>query len=155
MATAKLRNKGLTVKQERFCIEFAKSGDSREAVKAAGYAWKNNASASVQANALLKHPDIQARLAELQQKTEDESIASIKEIKQKLTAILRQFAEEEVLVTEGVEKGVTETKRYLKKADLRTVTKAAELLAKMGGAFTENVNIQGGVKVVISDDLKE
>ena len=155
MKAPKLKNKNLNVRQEKFCLEFLKSGNAREAIKAAGYRWKNNTSASVQATNMLKRPEIQAHLAELQQKAEDEAIASIKEIKQRLTAILRQVAEEEVLMTEGVEKGVTETVRYKKKADLRTATKAAELLAKMAGAFSENVNLTGGVQVVISDDIKE
>ena len=155
MAKGKITEKNLTVRQEKFCIEFAKTGDAAASWKAAGYKAKNDAVANVGSYKLLKRPEVQKRLAELHQKVEDESIADIKEIKQKLTAILRQAAEEEVLMTEGVEKGVTETVRYKKKADLRTVAKAAELLGKMMGAFTENVNHTGGLPVVIRDDLED
>lgn len=104
---------------------------------------------------LLKRPEIKEYLATLYAKAEDDSIADIKEIKQKLTAILRQVADEEVLMTEGVEKGITETKRYKKKADLRTATKAAELLAKMAGAFNDGTQNIIGVQVTIADDLRE
>lgn len=145
----------LTVRQEKFCLEFAKSGDARESFKKAGYKYKNENVAAAGAARLMNDPRVKERLRSLHQKAEDDSIASIQEIKQRLTAILRQLAEEEVLMTESVEKGVTETVRYKKKADLRTAVKAAELLGKMAGAFTENVNHLGAVPVVIKDDVEE
>lgn len=155
MSRHKTAEKNLTVRQEKFCIEYAKTGDAALSWKAAGYKAKNDSVASVGSCKLLKRPEIQKRLAEIHQRVEDDSIADIKEIKQRLTAILRQTADEEVLMTEGVEKGVTETVRYKKKADLRTAAKAAELLCKMMGAFTENVNHTGAIPVVIRDDLDD
>lgn len=155
MARHKNIEKNLTVRQEKFCIEYAKTGDSQASFRAAGYKAKNDAVAGVGAAKLLRMPEVQKRLAEIQKRVEDDSIADIKEIKQRLTAILRQTAKEEVLMTEGVEKGVTETVRYKKTADLRTAAKAAELLCKMMGAFTENVNHTGAVPVIIKDDLDD
>ena len=154
MGYAKVDRK-LTMRQEKFCLEYLKCGKATEAVRVAGYKCKNDAVAVTQVNKLMQNPLVIARLKELQQKVEDDSIADIKEIKQRLTAILRQSAEEEVLMTEGVEKGVTETVRYKKKADLRTAAKAAELLAKMAGAFSDGAQMNVGVQVVIQDDLKE
>lgn len=151
----KKKIEGLTVKQEQFCLEFAKTGDAQDSYRKIYNPEATANVAAANANRLLKRPDVLARLKELQQKAEDDSIADIKEIKQRLTAILRQQAEEEVLMTEGVEKGVTETVRYKKKADLRTAAKAAELLAKMAGAFSDGTQMNVGVQVVISDDLKE
>lgn len=147
--------RGLTVKQENFCLEYAKTGDSLQAYKNAYDTKSSNTVMSAAVTRLLKNPLINARLQELQKKAEDDSIADIKEIKQRLTAILRQQAEEEVLMTEGVEKGVTETVRYKKKADLRTAAKAAELLAKMAGAFSDGTQMNVGVQVVVQDDLSE
>ena len=155
MPNGKSKINGLTIRQEKFCLEYAKTGDARESYKKAGYKYKNEAVAQVGATRLLQRPDIKKRLTELQKRAEDDSIADIKEIKRRLTAILRQTAEEEVLMTEFVDKGVSETVRYKKTADLRTAAKAAELLLKQMGAFTDNVNVSGGVRVVISDDLKE
>lgn len=151
---AKNKINDLTIKQEQFCIEYAKTGDSRESYKKVYNPDATLTVANAGANRLLKIPAVKKRLGELQKRVEDESIADIIEIKQRLTAILRQQAEEEVLMTEGVEKGVTETVRYTKKADLRTAAKAAELLAKMAGAFSDGITNNVGVQVVIKDDLE-
>lgn len=151
----KHKMKGLTVKQEAFCLEYAKTGDAQEAYRQVYNPKASMGVAAAYANRLLKTPEVLARLQELQKKAEDDSIADIKEIKQRLTSILRQEAEEEVLMTEGVDKGVTETVRYRKKADLRTAAKAAELLAKMAGAFSDGTQMNVGVQVVVQDDLSE
>lgn len=147
---------GLNIKQEKFCLDYIKNGgNAREAYLSAGYKSKTKQGAISGGIRLLKNPLIRARLNELQDKITDDSIADMKEVKQKLTAILRQVAEEEVLMTEGVERGITETKRYKKTADLRTAAKAAELLAKMAGAFSDGTQMNVGVQVVLNDDIKE
>lgn len=145
---------GLTVKQEQFCLEYAKTGDAQESYRKVYNPTATMAVAAANANRLLKRSGVIARLQELQRQVARSSIADITEIKERLTAILRQEAEEEVLMTEGVEKGVTETVRYKKKADLRTAAKAAELLAKMAGAFSDGTQMNVGVQVVIKDDLE-
>lgn len=145
---------GLTVKQEQFCLEYAKTGDAQESYRKVYNPTATMAVAAANANRLLKRPGVISRLQELQRQVARSSIADITEIKERLTAILRQEAEEEVLMTEGVEKGVTETVRYKKKADLRTAAKAAELLAKMAGAFSDGTQMNVGVQVVIKDDLE-
>ena len=142
----------LTQKQERFCIEYAKCGDSLAAYMTA-YNQPNRKSAQPASVRIMKLPHVQERLREINAQVAKSSIADISEIKERLTAILRQTAEEEVLMTEGVEKGVTQTVKHLKKADLRTVTKAAELLAKMAGAFNDGNTVNVGVQVVVNDDL--
>ena len=145
---------GLTKKQEIFCIEYSKTGNIIEAVRVAGFSAPTNKRASITGTRLLSNPNVKKKLAEISARVEDEAIADIVEIKRRLTAILRQETEEEVLMTECVEKGVTQTVRYKKKADVRSAAKAAELLAKMAGAFQDQqVNV--GVQVQVIDDLKE
>lgn len=147
--------KKLTQKQELFCQEFAKTGRGADSYRVAYNPTANNTVAGAGYNRLVNNPRVKARLAELNRKVENDNIASIQEIKERLTEILRQSAEEEVLMTEGVEKGVTQTVRYKKTADLRTAAKAAELLAKMAGAFSDGNQTMVGVQVVIKDDLEE
>lgn len=147
-------NNGLTIKQEAFCIEYAKCGDGQEAYRRAYNPNAKMAVARTNANRLLKDPMVLKRLGQIQKRVENGAIADIAEIKERLTAIMRQEAEEEVLMTEGVEKGVTETVRYKKKADLRTAAKAAELLLKTMGAFSDGTQMNVGVQVVIKDDLE-
>lgn len=144
----------LTKKQEIFCIEYSKTGNIIESVRVAGFSAPTNKRASITGTRLLSNPNVKKKLAEISARVEDEAIADIVEIKRRLTAILRQETEEEILMTEGVEKGVTQTVRYKKKADVRSAAKAAELLAKMAGAFQDQqVNV--GVQVQVIDDLKE
>lgn len=142
----------LNPKQEKFCLEYAKTGHALESYMTA-YGQTDRKCAQTGSVRLMKLPKIQNRIREINSQVVSSSIADISEIKERLTAILRQTAEEEVLMTEGVEKGVTQTVKHLKKADLRTVTKAAELLAKMAGAFNDGNTVNVGVQVVINDDL--
>jgi phage terminase small subunit len=73
-------------KQERFCLEYFKCGNASEAARIAKYSPKT---AGVIGRENLLKPNIQARLAELRAKAENESIASVIERKQILTEILR------------------------------------------------------------------
>ena len=65
----------LTIKQEKFCIEYAKSGNARHAYKSAGYQCKNDASVDASASQLLRNPKVKDRLAELTEEVKDASIA--------------------------------------------------------------------------------
>ena len=78
--------KRLTVKQEKFCVNYFKLGNATEAALVAGY---SPHTAQVMASQNLTKPMVQARLKALQQKTEDESVATVLERKQILTEIIR------------------------------------------------------------------
>jgi hypothetical protein len=76
----------LTVKQEKFCINYFQSGNATNAAFVAGYS-KHTAQAISSEN-LLK-PMIVARIKELQEKAASAKIATVLERKQILTEILR------------------------------------------------------------------
>jgi len=76
----------LTVKQEKFCVNYFKSGNATEAAIKAGYSKK---SANAIAGQNLAKLSIKARMAELRKRAEDASVASVIERKQILTEILR------------------------------------------------------------------
>ena len=90
----------LTVKQEKFCLEYAKSGNARQAYKSAGYSCKNDASADASASQLLRNPKVKEKLAELAEDAKTNAIADIQEMQEKLTEIIRQKLEEEVIVVD-------------------------------------------------------
>lgn len=94
------------------------------------------------------------RLAELAEETKRASIADIVEMQQKLTAIIRQELEEEVIVIESVGDFATEAKKINKKPAIKDVISAVNTLGKMQGAFVDNVNLNGSVGVVIVDDIE-
>lgn len=144
----------LTIKQEKFCIEYAKSGNARQAYKSAGYACKNDDVIDAAASRLLSQVKVKERLAELAEEAKNASIADITEMQQKLTSIIRQEAEEEVIVVESVGGFMTEARKMTKTPSIKDVISAIEKLGKMQGAFTDNVNLNGNVGVVIVDDIE-
>lgn len=140
----------LNVRQEKFCLEYAKCGNATEAAILAGYAEKY---AGQNADKLLKNTKIQDRLKEIVEQIESEKIADIKEMQQKLTEIIRQQTIEEIpmVVNNG---DWSEVQIVEKKPSIRNVVDAINSLGKMQGAFTEKVNIEVE-PVVIVNDLKE
>lgn len=144
----------LSVKQEKFCLEYAKSGNQRQAYLKAGYKCKNDASADASASQLLRNPKVKARLAELAEEIKAASIADITEMQQTLTSIIRKQMTEEVIVVESVGDFVTEARKMDKEPSIKDIINAINTLGKMQGAFTDNVNLNGNVGVVIVDDIE-
>ena len=138
----------LTIKQENFCIEYAKSGNATLAYEKAGYKTKGQGR-GVEACKLLKKPNIQARLAELAEENRSPKIADMKEAQERLTAIARRLETEEFYLPDGSE--------VSKKAAIRDALKAWELLGKMQGAFLDRqqVEVQGQISVSFVDDVHE
>ena len=129
----------LSIKQEKFCVEYAKSGNARQAYKNAGYQCKNDNAVDAAASRLLTQVKVKERLAELAEEVKAASIADITEMQQKLTAIIRQELEEEVVVMESVGDFMTEARKMEKKPAIKDVISAINTLGKMQGAFIEKV----------------
>ena len=99
----------MNARKERFCLEYAASGNATQAAIAAGYSPR---SARSQGQRLLTNADIKARIEELQQETRREKIADIDAILAFWTVVLQD--------------------PHAKTADR---LKASELLARSQGAF--------------------
>ena len=138
-------------RQEKFCLEYAASGNAYHSAIKAGYS-ENYAKGNV--NKLLGNESVKKRLQELKEKAESEKIADIREMQEKLTAIIRQSISEEVIVVEGIGDGCSEAKTLPKKPSFKEIISAINTLGKMQGAFTENVNLSLE-PVTIVNDLKE
>ena len=91
---------------------------------------------------------------ELTEETRRESIASVAEIQETLTAILRGDIKEQQIVVEGCGDGISEAVTKERSAQLKDRIKAGETLAKMFGAFDNSVKVNVSVPVFI-DDVKE
>lgn len=144
----------LSMKQEKFCLEYAKTGNQRQAYLAAGYKCKNDASADASASQLLRNPKVKERLAELAEEIKNASIADITEMQQTLTKIIRQQMTEEVIVVESIGDFMSEARKMDKNPSIKDIINAINTLGKMQGAFTDNVNLNGSVGVVIVDDIE-
>lgn len=123
------------MKQEAFCLHYAQTGNATESYKKAGYSAKTENALYSAANRLLKNVKVQARLAELSDELATEKIANIKEIQERLTAILRGEIQEEQIVVEGCGDGVSEATIVKRQPQLKDMIKAGETLAKMQGGF--------------------
>lgn len=137
----------LTGKQEKFCLEYAASGNATQAYKAAGYKAKSDSIAGVESHKLLKNPKIQGRLEELAAEMADAKIANAREIQETLTAILRGQEREEMVVVEGWGDGVSQATRVAKAPNLKDRIKAGEVLAKMQGAFDNSFKLEMTVPI--------
>lgn len=129
----------LPVKQEKFCLEYAKSGNQRQAYFKAGYKCKSDEAADANASRLLRNDKVQARLAELAEEAKNASIADITEMQQTLTSIIRQQLEEEVIVVESVGDFMSEARKMEKKPAIKDIINAINTLGKMQGAFVDKI----------------
>ena len=160
----------LNVKQEAFCLHYARTGNATEAYKEAGYKVKTERSAYAASNKLLKNVKVQARLKELADEIASDKIASIKEIQEYLTSVMRRELKESIVVTLSRERStyVPDEKGTMRKqtvkeevpqvveipAKLSDANKAAETLAKMQGGFDNKMQLEVVVPV-FDEDIEE
>lgn len=145
----------LTPKQEKFCIEYAKCGNARQAYISAGYKHKKDSTTDVNACRLLKNDKVKARLAELYEAAKNDAIADVQEMQETLTKIIRQSLTEEVIVVESIGDFMSEATKIDKKPAIKDVINAINTLGKMQGLFTEKVEQQVDMSLNISVDYGE
>ena len=97
---------------------------------------------------------------------DSELIATQDEVLQTLTAIMRRQKKEVIVASEKVRRSYydEEGRKCVNETEvpvcveidtkISDVNKAAELLGKRYGLFTDKVNVEGSAKVVIVDDLE-
>lgn len=144
----------LTEKQKRFADYYIETGNITEAAVKAGYS-KKTARVIGQEN-LLK-PAIKGYIDEKLETMQDERTASAKEVLEFLTKSMRGEIKEEVVVVEGTGDGTSEARTVKKQIGLRDRIKSAELLGKRYRLFTDKVEVDGVVPVMIvgEDELEE
>lgn len=142
----------LSVKQEKFCLEYAKLGNARQAYINAGYKHKKDNTTDAAASRLLSNVKVQKRLAEIAEEAKTNAIADIQEMQEVLTKIIRQEYKEEVFLVDSVA-GI---QREEKGASIKDVISAIEKLGKMQGAFVDKVDVNADISpIVINNDIVE
>lgn len=158
----------LNVKQEAFCLHYAKTGNATEAYKKAGYKAKTENALCANATRLLRNDKVQERLKELAAELASDKIASIREIQEYLTSVMRRELKECIVVTTTEEKSMyvpdddgkmrkQTTKKEIPQvvkipAKLSDANKAAETLAKMQGGFDSKTQIDVIIPVFGGED---
>lgn len=145
----------LNVKQEAFCLHYAQTGNATESYKVAGYEAATERAIYANANRLLKNDKVKERLKQLADEMASEKIASIKEIQERLTGILRGDTTEEVVVVEGCGDGISQARIMHKRPSLKDVVKACETLAKMQGGFDTKMQVEVSIPVFGGEDFLE
>lgn len=136
-------------------MHYVQTGNATESYKQAGYNAKNDNSAGAMARKLLQNAKIQGRIEELTEEMRSSKIANAMEIQERLTSILRGEEQEEVVVVEGIEKGVSEARIITKKPSPSDMVKAGQTLARMQGALDNNVNVSVTIPVFGGEDKLE
>lgn len=144
----------LTEKQQRFCDEYLIDLNATQAAIRAGYSEKT---AGVIGGENLKKPYIQNYIQERMEAKEKQLIADQDEVLRYLTSVLRGESQSTEIVVEGVGEGCSAARKMLKEPSEKDRLKAAELLGKRYGLYTEKVDVDGAIPVVISgaDDLED
>ena len=142
----------LTRKQQRFADEYLVDANATQAAIRAGYSEKT---AYSQGQRLLKNVEVKKYIEEQLERIHNEKIADAQEVMIYLTSVLRGESLSEIVVVEGTGDGCSDARRMMKLPDERERLKAAELIGKRYGMFTDKVNVEGAVPVVIIDDLDD
>ncbi|MCC0649235.1 MULTISPECIES: terminase small subunit [Clostridioides] len=136
----------LTEKQKRFCDYYIEVGNATEAYKKA-YKSINQRTAESNGSRLLSNTKVKNYIEERLKQLESNRIADAKEVMEYLTKIVRNEAKEEVVIVS--ENGV---ERVKKDVNIRDRNKAAELLGKRYRLFTDKVEVEGNIPIVIVGD---
>lgn len=144
----------LTEKQKRFADYYIETGNMTEAAIKAGYS-KKTARVIGQEN-LLK-PAIKNYIDERLKKLEEKRVASAIEVMQLLTSAMRGELDEEVVVVESIGDYCSEARVVKKKIGLKDRIKAAELIGKRHRLFTDKIQVDGIVPVMIvgEDEIED
>lgn len=138
----------LTDKQKKFCDEYLIDCNATQAAIRAGYSERTAYSTG---NENLKKPEIKTYIDEQLEKIHNKKTADAQEVLEYLTDVMRGQHKEQTLQLVG--DGVQSIADIDVSAKERL--KAAELLGKRYGLFTDKVNFDGLSQLVIVNDLED
>lgn len=158
----------MTEKQKRFCDEYLTDLNATQAAVRAGYS-KKTAYSIGEEN--LRKPEIKEYIEKRMAEKESQLIANQDEVMRYLTAVMRREKKDSVVVTLNSEKtsyvpdeNGTMRKQTVKQeipriieipAPLRDANRAAELLGKAYGIYTDRVDVDADMDLNITIDYGE
>ncbi len=141
----------MTEKQKMFVDEYLIDLNGTRAYKAVYKNIKSDKAAASRASKLLGQDDIREYKDRRLKELENERTADIQEVMEYLTSVMRGESHSSVLAMCG--DGCQEI--IEKPPDEKERLRAAELLGKRYRLFTDKVEIEGEIPVVIVDDIDE
>lgn len=139
----------LTAKQQRFCDEYLIDLNATQAAIRAGYSKKTaNRIGTENLSKLVIREYIENRMAE----KEAALIANQDEVLKYLTSVLRGQSKSTEIVIEGLGDGSTKARKMGKEPSEKDKLKAAELLGKRYGLYTEKVEEKVDMELNVTID---
>ena len=132
----------MTKKQKRFVDEYLIDLNATQAAARAGYS--PNTAYSIGAENL-KKPEIQNAIDERLEQLKSEKTADAQEVIEYLTSVMRGESEGEELINEFVGDGCSKPTKVKKAPSEKDRLRAAELLGKRYGIFTEKTELKADV----------
>ena len=139
----------LTAKQQRFCDEYL---IDLNATQAAIRAWYSKKTAAQTAARLLTNVKIQEYIKNRMAEKEAALIADQDEVLKYLTSVLRGQSKSTEIVIEGLGDGSTKARKMEKEPSEKDKLKAAELLGKRYGLYTEKVEEKVDMELNVTID---
>ena len=153
-----MREKQLTIKQEKFVLKYFECGNATEAYRHAYNAEKmKEETVTNKAHELLKHGEVAARLNELRASAKQESSWNVLRVLQTYTEVIEKGLGNKPIkkiVTEQVGDGMSQTLEVeLCDTNLPAVNQAVSAIAKHLGMFKDKIEISG--ELSLKDFAKE
>ena len=139
----------LTAKQQRFCDEYLIDLNATQAAIRAGYSKKT---ANRIGTENLSKPVIKEYIENRMAEKEASLIANQDEVLKYLTSVLRGQSKSTEIVIEGLGDGSTKARKMEKEPSEKDKLKAAELLGKRYGLYTEKVEEKVDMELNVTID---
>jgi phage terminase small subunit len=139
----------LTAKQQRFCDEYLIDLNATQAAIRAGYSKKT---ANRIGTENLSKPVIKEYIENRMAEKEAALIANQDEVLKYLTSVLRGQSKSTEIVIEGLGDGSTKARKMEKEPSEKDKLKAAELLGKRYGLYTEKVEEKVDMELNVTID---
>lgn len=139
----------LTAKQQRFCDEYLIDLNATQAAIRAGYSKKT---ANRIGTENLSKPVINEYIENRMAEKEAALIANQDEVLKYLTSVLRGQSKSTEIVIEGLGDGSTKARKMEKEPSEKDKLKAAELLGKRYGLYTEKVEEKVDMELNVTID---
>lgn len=142
----------MTEKQKIFCDEYLKDLNATRAYKIAYPKVKKDTVAATNGGRMLRNAEVKNYIDTQLEILHNERTADVKEVMEYLTSVLRGESTGEEIVTELVGDGMSEARAVQKHPSEKDRLKAAELLGKRFGMFTEKQDVTVDAQLEITVD---
>lgn len=145
----------MTEKQKRFCDEYLIDCNATRAYKAVYRSIKSDEVARKAGSRLLTNVDVKKYITNRMEEIHNEKTADAQEVIEYLTSVLRGESSSTEIVVEGTGDGCSEARTIEKAPSEKERLKAAELLGKRYGLYTDKVDLDADAELHICIDYGE